>query len=109
MEELKEKVCGKLNEVMDNELPISIYELGLIYGINLEKKDNGICVSIDMTLIDSRCSSTTSLIDEINTKVESLDEIEKSEVHMVYSPKWDMTKIKPEGLEKLRAASKTND
>lgn len=103
MENLKGKIIEQLKEVMDKELPISIYDLGLIYKIDIDENNN---VSIDMTLIDSRCSNVNSLIDEINLKIKTLDEINKCEVHMVYTPKWELSKITPEGLEKLRASAK---
>ncbi|TLP40450.1 metal-sulfur cluster assembly factor [Arcobacter arenosus] len=99
---LKQKIIQQLNTIEDLEVPISIYELGLIYDIFIESIDEKIEVTIHMTQINLRCNSNKSFLDLISSKVESIEEIDKCKVKLVFSPKWDLTMISPEGLKKLR-------
>lgn len=99
---LKQKIIQQLNTIEDLEVPISIYELGLIYDIFIESNDEKIEVTIHMTQINLRCNSNKSFLDLISSKVESIEEIDKCKVKLVFSPKWDLTMISPEGLIKLR-------
>jgi metal-sulfur cluster biosynthetic enzyme len=101
-DKIKEKVITKLKTIQDAELPINIYDLGLIYKIDIEEKDNNLNINIDMTVINSRCASTKSFTDLIKSTVESIDEIKECVVKFVFSPKWEVTKISKEGLEQLR-------
>ncbi len=99
---LKQKIIQQLNTIEDLEVPISIYELGLIYDIFIESIDEKIEVTIHMTQINLRCNSNKSFLDLISSKVESIEGIDKCKVKLVFSPKWDLTMISPEGLKKLR-------
>jgi metal-sulfur cluster biosynthetic enzyme len=102
---IKEKVIANLKTVQDAELPINIYDLGLIYKIDVENNSDIIEVNIDMTLINSRCSSTKSFTDLIKEKVESINEVDTCSVKFVFSPKWEVTNISEEGLAQLRNAN----
>jgi metal-sulfur cluster biosynthetic enzyme len=99
---IREKVIIKLKTIQDSELPINIYDLGLIYKIDIEEKDNNLNVNIEMTLINSRCASTKSFTDLIKSTIESINEIKECIVKFVFSPKWELTNISEEGLEQLR-------
>lgn len=104
-DEITQKVIKKIKTIQDIELPINIYDLGLIYNIELENIDNNIHVNIEMTTINSRCNSTKSFTDEIIDTIKNIDEVYECNVKFVFSPKWDVTKISTEGLEQLRNAN----
>lgn len=104
-DDLKEKIISKLKTIMDAELPINIYDLGLIYKIDIKTSDEKIDIYLEMTVINSRCASTKSFTDLIKTTVESIDEVNSCDVKFVFSPKWEVTRISPEGLEMLRNAN----
>ena len=104
--DILEKVVEKLKTIKDLELPISIYDLGLIYKTELEYKNSSVIVNINMTVINSRCNSTKSFTDEIVATIKTIDEFDDCFVKFVFSPKWDVKMISAEGLEQLRNANK---
>mgnify|MGYP005986968125 CR=1 FL=1 len=105
-DEIEQKVIEKLKTILDLELPISIYDLGLIYKINIECNNDLVNIHIEMTVINSRCNSTKSFTDKIINTVKSIDEVDDCKVEFVFSPKWEVTMISPEGLEILRNSQK---
>lgn len=108
MNNIEQLVIEKLNTVKDLELPISIYELGLIYKIDIENVNEKIRVNIEMTTFNARCSGTKSLNDLIKSAVTSIDEVYECNLKYVFTPKWELTMISPDGLEKLRNADSLN-
>lgn len=103
--DILEKIIVQLKTIKDLELPISIYDLGLIYKIDLEHENNNLIVNIKMTVINSRCNSTKSFTDEIIATVKSIDEVDDCFVKFVFTPKWDVTMISADGLDQLRNSS----
>lgn len=103
-----EKVIEKLKTIKDLELPINIYDLGLIYKTDIEILSDSVYVNIEMTLINSRCNSTKSFTDEIISNIKSIDEVDDCRIKFVFSPKWEVTMITADGLEQLRNADKNN-
>ena len=83
--DLKEKVISEIKKIYDPEIPVNIYELGLIYKIEIigEKK-----VNIDMTLTTPNCPVAESLPMEVEEKVKSLDEVKTAEVEITFDPPW---------------------
>lgn len=104
-EEIKNSIIKNLKTIQDSEVPTNIYDLGLIYNIDLEKADEKFNANIEMTVINSRCASTKSFTDLIKEKVQSVDEIETCNVKFVFSPKWDVKMISENGLNDLRKAA----
>ena len=86
VKELKEKIIGQLREVYDPEIPVNIYELGLIYGLNIDTSNN---VDIHMTLTAPGCPVAPMIISQVETKVGSLPEINKVVVELVWDPPWN--------------------
>lgn len=105
IEKIKEKVIEKLKTIKDSELPINIYDLGLIYKIDIEENSESVNANIEMTVINSRCASTKSFTDLICDRVKSVDEVENCTVKFVFSPKWEVTNITEDGLKMLREAN----
>ena len=86
---LMDKIVEKLKSVYDPEIPVDIYELGLIYDVRINEKK----VSMDMTLTSPHCPVAESLPMEVKRSVEEIPEIEEVEVKIVWDPPWDKTKI----------------
>tara|TARA_B110000046_G_C12743093_1_gene293466 strand:- start:114 stop:458 length:345 start_codon:yes stop_codon:yes gene_type:complete len=102
IEEIKEKIITeKLKKVFDPEIPINIYDLGLIYKVELEEKDNYLFATIDMTLTSPACPVAESLIGQVKSYVEAVDEVDECTVKLVFKPMWDKTKISEEGSLEL--------
>ncbi|MEK9741568.1 MAG: iron-sulfur cluster assembly protein [Pelagibacteraceae bacterium] len=86
---LMDKIVEKLKSVFDPEIPVDIYELGLIYDVKIENKK----ILIDMTLTSPHCPVAESLPMEVKRSVESIPEIEEAVVKIVWDPPWDKTKM----------------
>ncbi|OQD44171.1 DUF59 domain-containing protein [Croceivirga radicis] len=83
--ELGEKIVLVLKTIFDPEIPVDIYELGLIYDV-LVNEDNE--VKILMTLTSPNCPVAESLPAEVEEKVKSIDEIKDAEVEITFDPPW---------------------
>ena len=86
---LMDKIVEKLKSVYDPEIPVDIYELGLIYDVRINEKK----ISMDMTLTSPHCPVAESLPMEVKRSVEEIPEIEEVEVKIVWDPPWDKTKM----------------
>jgi FeS assembly SUF system protein len=85
-QELEEKIISVLKTVYDPEIPVDIFELGLIYGIEIDDDEN---VKIKMTLTSPACPVAGSLPPEVEMKVSEIDEVRSTKVDIVWSPPWD--------------------
>jgi FeS assembly SUF system protein len=83
---LEEKVIGVLKKVFDPEIPVNIYELGLIYDIQIEDSNQ---IHIKMTLTSPQCPVAESLPPEVESKVNALDEVSSTHVEVVWDPPWN--------------------
>jgi FeS assembly SUF system protein len=85
---LQKQVIQTLQTVFDPEIPINIWDLGLIYGVHVD--DLGICVIV-MTFTSPNCPVIDVLPEEIIQKTSQIDGIKKVLVDIVWQPKWDMS------------------
>jgi FeS assembly SUF system protein len=85
-QELEEKIISVLKTIYDPEIPVDIFELGLIYGIEIDDDEN---VKIKMTLTSPACPVAGSLPPEVEMKVSEIDEVRSTKVDIVWSPPWD--------------------
>lgn len=82
---LEGKIIAALSTVFDPEIPVNIYELGLIYDIAIDAEKN---VNIRMTLTSPGCPVAGTLPGEVERKVESVEEVKKATVELVWEPTW---------------------
>ena len=83
---LKDKVIAEIKKIYDPEIPVNIYELGLIYDINVDKDNN---VKIDMTLTSPNCPVAESLPNEVKNSVKEIKEVKEVDLKLVWEPPWD--------------------
>ena len=83
--EKEEQVLKMLKTVFDPEIPVNIYDLGLIYKVDIQ--DDGVC-NIDMTLTAPSCPAADFLVEDIEQKVRSVEGITKVQVNIVFEPAW---------------------
>lgn len=100
-ENVKKKIVNRLKGIFDPEIPVNIYDLGLIYKIDLREEDNYLYVDIDMTLTSPACPVADALLDQVKYYTEMIEEVDNCHVNLVFEPVWDMTKVTPEGKEEL--------
>ena len=83
---LKDKVIAEIKKIYDPEIPVNIYELGLIYDINVDEKNN---VKINMTLTTPNCPVAESLPKEVKDSIMEIKEVNKVDLDLVWDPPWD--------------------
>ncbi len=83
--EKEEEILRMLKTVFDPEIPVNVYDLGLIYGIEL--KDDGVC-DITMTLTAPSCPAGDFIVEDIRQKVGSVDGVKDVNVTIVFEPEW---------------------
>ena len=103
--DIEVKVINKLKTIKDLELPINIYDLGLIYKTEVKLEEKNINVSIQTTTIDSRVNDIQAFSEEIIKYIKSIDEVDECSVSFLNSPKWNASMISSLGLEQLGNAN----
>ena len=83
---IKDKVIEEIKKIYDPEIPVNIYELGLIYDIIVDEKNN---VKIDMTLTSPNCPVAESLPNEVKNSVKEIEEVKDVDLKLVWEPPWD--------------------
>ena len=82
----EEKIVTMLKPVYDPEIPVNIYDLGLIYKVDIDEEHN---VRIDMTLTAPNCPAADFILEDVRQKIESIDGVKSVEVNLVFEPEWD--------------------
>ena len=98
MESLEDKIVNILKTIYDPEIPVDIYELGLIYEVQIAKDGH---VDIDMTLTSPNCPVAESLPKDVKEKVESVEGVTSADVHIVFDPPWDKDMMSEEAKLEL--------
>ena len=83
---VKEKVIEEIKKIYDPEIPVNIYELGLIYNIIIDEVNN---VKIDMTLTSPNCPVAESLPNEVKNSIKEIKEIKDVDLNLVWDPPWN--------------------
>ena len=90
MTEIKNKVIEEVKKIYDPEIPINIYELGLIYKIEVDDKNK---VNIDMTLTSPNCPVAESLPKQVKDNIMKVDGVSDVILNLVWEPPWDKDKM----------------
>ena len=93
----EEKILAMLKTVFDPEIPVNVYDLGLIYKVEIEDAK----CSIDMTLTAPSCPAADFLIEDIRQKVGSVEGIDEVEVNLVFEPEWNKDMMSEEAKLEL--------
>ena len=96
---MQERVIEVLKTVFDPEIPVNIYDLGLIYRIELN--DDNTELSVDMTLTAPNCPAADFIVEDVRQKLETITGIEKVEVNLVFEPEWDKDMMSEEAKVEL--------
>ena len=89
-QELKDKVIEVAKTVFDPEIPVNIYELGLIYTIDIDEEKN---LKVDMTLTAPTCPIAGDIVMELEEKLKALPDFKEVSVKLVFDPLWDFDKM----------------
>ncbi len=96
--EMEEKVVRMLKTVYDPEIPVNVYDLGLIYRIDID--DEGF-LEIDMTLTAPNCPAVDFIVEDVRMKTGSVEGITEVHVNIVFEPPWDKDMMSEEAQLEL--------
>ena len=90
MSDLKEQIINEIKKIYDPEIPVNIYELGLIYKVEINDKN---LVNIDMTLTSPNCPVAESLPKEVKDNILKVKGVSDVTLNLVWDPPWDKSKM----------------
>jgi len=90
MSDIKSKVIEAVKKIYDPEIPVNIYELGLIYKIDIDEKNK---VNVDMTLTSPNCPVAESLPNEVKENIKKVEGVSDVNLNLVWEPPWDKDKM----------------
>ena len=96
--EIEEKIVAMLKTVYDPEIPVNVYDLGLIYKIVVS--DTGEVV-LDMTLTAPNCPAADFIMEDIRQKIESVEGVNSATINLVFEPEWDKDMMSEEAKLEL--------
>lgn len=96
--EIEGKIAEALKTVYDPEIPVNVYDLGLIYKIDYNDKKEA---HIEMTLTAPNCPMVDMLITDVDTAVTALEEVEETHINLVFEPPWDKNMLSEEAKLEL--------
>ena len=98
IETLSDQIIRTLDEIYDPEIPVSIYELGLIYDVRINKEKE---VQIIMTLTSPSCPVAESLPEEVKLEVEKISGVKSAKVEITFEPPWNKSMMSEEAKLEL--------
>lgn len=97
--QIQERVIEVLRTVYDPEIPVNIYDLGLIYRIELN--DDATELSVDMTLTAPNCPAADFILEDVRQKLEAISGLTKVDVQLVFEPEWNKDMMSEEAKMEL--------
>lgn len=97
--ELEERIITALRTVYDPEIPVNVYDLGLIYDVDVDH-DTGV-VNITMTLTSPNCPVSDFLCEDLEMKVKAVKGIKKVNIEITFEPQWDQSMLSDEAKLEL--------
>lgn len=95
---IEENIVRMLRTVYDPEIPVNVYDLGLIYDIDVN--DDG-HVKVDMTLTAPSCPAADFIIEDIRIKLESIEGVKNVDINLVFDPEWNQDMMSEEAKLEL--------
>ena len=89
----EDRIVEVLKTVYDPEIPVNIYDLGLVYKIDV--KDDGV-LDVDMTLTAPNCPMGDYIMEDVRQKLEGIDTVKQADVNLVFDPVWDQSMMSDE-------------
>ena len=95
---IQERIIDVLKTVYDPEIPVNIYDLGMIYKIDVDDKGN---LDMDMTFTSPSCPAADFIFEDVRTKVEGVEGIKSANINLVFDPIWDQSMMSEEAKVEL--------
>ena len=108
---IEERIVDVLKTVYDPEIPVNIYDLGMIYKIDVQEDNSAssrdlgdgpnAIVELDMTFTAPNCPAADYILEDVRTKVESVEGVKSTNVSLVFEPAWDQSMMSEEARVEL--------
>ena len=95
---IEERIVDVLKTVYDPEIPVDIWNLGMIYRVDV--KDD-YTVEVDMTFTAPSCPAADFILEDVRTKIESLEQVKSATINLVFDPVWDQSMMSEEARVEL--------
>ena len=95
---IEERIVDVLKTVYDPEIPVNIWDLGMIYKIDVKDDGN---VDLDMTFTAPSCPAADFILEDVRTKVDSVEGVKSTNVNLVFEPAWDQSMMSEEARVEL--------
>jgi FeS assembly SUF system protein len=92
---IETEVLDVCKNTFDPEIPVNIYDLGLIYNIDVDDDKN---VTVTMTLTAPNCPMADMLVQEVKEKIETIESVKSATVNLTFDPPWDKSRMSEEAL-----------
>ena len=96
--QIEERIVDVLKTVYDPEIPVNIWDLGMIYKIDVKDDGN---VEVDMTFTAPNCPAADFILEDVRTKVESAEGVSSADINLVFEPAWDQSMMSEEARVEL--------
>ena len=96
--QIEEHIVDVLKTVYDPEIPVNIWDLGMIYKIDVKDDGN---VEVDMTFTAPNCPAADFILEDVRTKVESVEGVASADINLVFEPAWDQSMMSEEARVEL--------
>ena len=95
---IEERIVDVLKTVYDPEIPVDIWNLGMIYKVDVRDDHT---VEVDMTFTAPSCPASDFILEDVRTKIESLEEVKSATINLVFDPVWDQSMMSEEARVEL--------
>ena len=95
---IEERIVDVLKTVYDPEIPVNIYDLGLIYKVDIKNSGD---VELDMTFTAPSCPAADFILEDVRQKIDSLEGVKSATVNLVFEPTWDQSMMTEEARVEL--------
>ena len=96
--QIEERIVDVLKTVYDPEIPVNIYDLGMIYKIDVQDDSS---VELEMTFTAPNCPAADYILEDVRSKVDSLEGVKSTNVNLVFEPAWDQSMMSEEARVEL--------
>ena len=95
IQDLQDEIVVMLRSVYDPEIPVNIFDLGLIYDVDIDDDNN---VTVEMTLTSPNCPAVDFILSDVQMKVEAVEAVNKVSIDLVFDPPWDRSMMREEAM-----------
>lgn len=98
LQKIQDQIVTLLRTVYDPEIPVNIYDLGMVYDVDVDENNN---VTIEMTFTSPACPASDFILSDVQMKIESIPEVNQVNINLTFDPPWDQSMMSDEARLEL--------